>query len=162
MFELGKFFSGISKPSKKNSSRNLLADPIKASILLAVVVVLIIYFIFRDVVDEEESFFGIMFKAGLFVLISVFTVVFLHSKNMEHVYEEKYADSGAKEITARSTEPTPEDVGPADLKKTEPSPEPVPEKVEGQGESSTPPSTSNSVVNITVNGPDKHSNETAI
>jgi hypothetical protein len=105
MFELSNFFNNVVKGSAKKDKKpgggkSLLADSLKVSLILAVVIVLIIYFIFKDIVDEDTNFFSVMFKAGMFVLITVVAGVFIHSKHLEHVYEEKYADKSSKETVA--------------------------------------------------------------
>ena len=118
MFEFGKFFSNLTGTGAKTSpkkSPGIFADPIKVSLILAVVIILIIYFIFKDAVDEDENFFSIMFKASLFTIIPIVSIVFIHNKNLENLYEDKYSDKGAKEIASRSVKPDPEDVDVADV-----------------------------------------------
>jgi hypothetical protein len=114
MFELGKFLNGAAKGGGK--ARKFFTDPIKISIILAVIIILIIYFIFRDIVDEDESFFHIMFRAGLFTLIAVVSVVFIHNKNLESQYEDKYSDVGGRDIVKRGVEASADDVNVSDLK----------------------------------------------
>lgn len=109
MFQLEKFLGGLVKGSGKKdkktgkSSKRFLEDSLKVSLLIATTVILIIYLIFRNSIDEDENFFGLMLKAGLFVLIAVSAGVFMHSKHLEHVYEDKYSDKSAKETVDRGT-----------------------------------------------------------
>lgn len=143
MFEVGKFFNGITKGGGK--TRKFFTDPIKISFILAAIIIIIIYFIFRDIIDEDESFFHVMFRAGLFVLIAVVSVVFLLNKNLEGYYEDKYSDTGAKNIVERGVESAAEDVDVTDLKS---------ETITGKGESSstsTKKEDGRVNVNITVN-----------
>jgi hypothetical protein len=126
MFELGKFLSSTAKGGN-GKVRDFFTDPIKVSFVLAAIIVLIIYFIFRDIVDEDESFFHIMFRAGLFILIAVVSVVFIHNKNIETEYESKYSDTGAKTIVKRGVESAADDIDVHELAKLAESAKPAAE-----------------------------------
>ena len=127
MFEFGKLFgsvSGKTKDTRKSGNTpGLLEDPIKISLILAVVIIVIIYFVFKDAIDEDHNFFNLMFRAGLFTIIPVVSLIFLHNKNLEGMYKSKYSDKGAEDIAARSREPNPDDVDVSDVKSTVGKPE---------------------------------------
>lgn len=145
MFELGKFLSSTAKGGN-GKVREFFTDPIKVSFILATIIVLIIYFIFRDVVDEDESFFHIMFRAGLFILIAVVSVIFIHNKNIESDYESKYSDTGAKTIVKRGVESAADDIDVHELaKRTEPT-----ESASGAAEAAMTARKEDSRVNVNI------------
>ena len=121
MFELEKFFGGIVKGSTKKdkktgqAKKSLLADSLKVSLVIAVAIILIIYFIFKDTIGEDESIFALTFKAGIFVLITIVSGVFLHSKHLEHIYDEKYSDKSSKETVQRGTSKDMDDINVSEL-----------------------------------------------
>jgi len=123
MFELEKFFGGLIKGSGKKSNdgkskKRFLSDSLKVSLLIAVIVILVIYLIFKDAIDEDENFFSLMFKAGLFVVAAIVSGVFLHSKHLEHVYEDKYSDKTSHETVKRGTSKDLDDVNVSELDST--------------------------------------------
>jgi hypothetical protein len=120
MFELEKFVKDITKgrtkdPAKPRSGSGFLSDSLKVSLFMAAVIVLIIYLMFKNIVDEDVNFFSVMFKVGLFTLITIISGVFLHSKHLEQVYDDKYSDKTSKETVQRSISKDHDDVSVAEL-----------------------------------------------
>jgi hypothetical protein len=40
--------------------------------------------------DSEYSFWALLFRSGIYILLTTITVLFLHYKNLEREFEQKY------------------------------------------------------------------------
>lgn len=154
MFQLEKFFGGLVKGSDKKDKKtgkpvkHFLSDSLKVSLVIAALVVVVIFLIFKDAIGQDENFFGLMLKAGLFTVIIILSGVFMHSKHLEHVYEDKYSNKSANEAVDRSTASDDDDISLSDLS---------PAKQGGTSSASDRDSTGNIDVHVSISG--KHNSD---
>lgn len=88
--------SFIDKITNSNTVYALFNNPIWSAILIVSIILLTIYFIFRDTFDEENSegysFVRLLFRAGIYISIIVFTTIALHYKTVSTAFEKKCTD----------------------------------------------------------------------
>lgn len=80
-FSLGTFMNDLLKSDKVQSVMN---NPIYTAIIIVIVVLIIFYFMFRSLIDEDEPFWPIFIRTGVYSFILVSGFIFLHYKSSEH------------------------------------------------------------------------------
>lgn len=94
-FSIGEFINSFT--SSKNINKVLLS-PIWMAVIIVGVMVIISYFIFRDYADGD--IWGLIIKQGLYGVLILFGVMFLHDKALKDCMEEKHKDRQQESIVS--------------------------------------------------------------
>lgn len=101
-FSLDKLWQDIANSTSLNSVFN---NPIYTSFLIVFVVIFIIYIIFRTEINEEEySFWTLMFRSCVYLLLPVMTILFIHYKNIERDFDNRIEKKKLTEAVMGSLE----------------------------------------------------------
>jgi|GEM_PF-6501670 len=88
-FSFDTFLHDLSNNTSLNSFLN---NPIYVAIVIILIMLLMVYVMFRTEMDPESEygFWTLIFRSGLYMLLPIMTIIFLHYKNIEREYEQKY------------------------------------------------------------------------
>jgi hypothetical protein len=98
-FTLETFVNDILNSTGANSVFN---NPIYTAILITLIIMLIIFFMYRDSVDEDEPFWPMLIKTGIYTGLVVLGALFLHFKNLDYEYDQKYQNQAISKIVETS------------------------------------------------------------
>jgi len=102
-FSIDQFISNITSSSAFSSVFN---NPIFSALLIVVVILLIIYWVFsepyNEAVEEADledspSFWRLMFRSGIYMIIFIFGVLFVHYKYLSNEFETKHEEKLLKQ-----------------------------------------------------------------
>lgn len=87
-FSLTSFANDI---ANSTSLASIFNNPIYTALIIVAIVLLIIFVMFRgEVEDSEYSFWTLLFRSGFYLILPIMGVVFIHYKNTEREFEQKY------------------------------------------------------------------------
>lgn len=98
-FTLETFINDLLNSTGANSVFN---NPIYTAVLVALVIMLIIYFMYRDMVDEDEPFWPVLIRSGIYIMLVTLGALFLHFKNLDHEYEQRYKNQALETVVKAS------------------------------------------------------------
>lgn len=98
-FDLHEFISGASV-----SATSIINNPIWSALLIVVIILLIMYWVFYDAVNQEDEereydpFWRLWVRAGVYTIIAVFGMTFLHYRSVSEEFERKSGNQQLSEI----------------------------------------------------------------
>lgn len=77
--------------------KTVFTHPIYTALVLVFIIMLTIYLVFQEEVDELEDnefpFIGMLFRSGIYILLSTLGIIFIHNKSLQKEYEGAYENS---------------------------------------------------------------------
>jgi hypothetical protein len=105
-FGIDQFISDITSSSAFGA---VFSNPIFSALLIMVIILLIIYWVFSEPYNEaaedlEDSptFWRLMFRSGVYMMIAIFGIIFIHYKYLISEFENKHEEKLLKQ-TVQST-----------------------------------------------------------
>ena len=98
---MGLSFAELLKPVKSWSKSPVVKNPIIVAIIITSILLFIIWFVMRNEVEmvyDDTSFVMLIFKAGIWGLISTLLFVFLHNKAIEMDISGGYKDKNKERL----------------------------------------------------------------
>lgn len=84
--------SALHDIANSTALNSIFNNPIYTAIIIVLIMLLIIFIMFRSEFDENSdySFWVLLFRSGIYLLLPIITIIFIHYKNIEREFEQKY------------------------------------------------------------------------
>mgnify|MGYP003387378031 CR=1 FL=1 len=89
-FSVDSFLDDIANNTSLSSA---VGNPIYVGLMIVLIMLLIIFVMFKsDYDDSESSFWKTLFRTGFYMAPLVMAALFIHYRNVERAFEQKYED----------------------------------------------------------------------
>lgn len=99
-FDIDKFFRAI---YDSTSVRGFFNNPIYVGIVIVLVMMVIVIFMFADYREDNDDFWANLLRTGIYMLLPILALLFLHYKNTEREFEDKYTSKSEAAVVGATT-----------------------------------------------------------